>query len=240
VVPVSFQLTFLNAVGNTNAAYSGIGLTLLWDGNTSKGEIYGILVIVGTGIGCTFQPTLVALQAHSPVAKRAVVISIRNFFRCTGGAVGLAISAAILQAVLKKNLPSEYQYLTHSSYALPDQDSIPAADWDSIVNAYVKASHSVFIFQVPLVGICLLACVFIRDKGLRKPEDVKKEDAKEKEGVLKDVTASQATTQVDLETTEHEDDNHYDLENQLEKVEKEEQKNDKTEKASVLAQATSQ
>lgn len=227
-MPVSFRLTFSKQVCKTDFAYSGIGLTLLWDGNTSKGEIYGILVLVGTGIGCTFQPTLVALQAHSPVAKRAVVISIRNFFRCTGGAVGLAISAAILQAVLKKNLPGEYQYLTHSSYALPDKSSIPAADWESIVNAYVKASHSVFVFQVPLVGICVLACVFIRDKGLRKPEDIKKDDAKEK-----DITASQATTQVDLEATEHEDDNQHDLENQLERVEKEEQKNDKTEQAST-------
>lgn len=208
-------------------------MTLRWDGNTSKGEIYGILVLVGTGIGCTFQPTLVALQAHSPVAKRAVVISIRNFFRCTGGAVGLAISAAILQAVLKKNLPSEYHYLTHSTYALPDRSSIPVADWDSILNAYVKASHSVFIFQVPLIGICILACVFIRDKGLRRPEDIKKENAKDKEGEQKDVTASQATTQVDLETAEYEDDNLNDLENQLEKVEKEVQKSDKSEQAST-------
>lgn len=167
------------------------------------------------------------------MAKRAVVISIRNFFRCTGGAVGLAISAAILQAVLKKNLPSEYHYLTHSTYALPDRSSIPVADWDSILNAYVKASHSVFIFQVPLIGICILACVFIRDKGLRRPEDIKKENAKDKEGEQKDVTASQATTQVDLETAEYEDDNLNDLENQLEKVEKEVQKSDKSEQAST-------
>lgn len=208
----------------------GIGLTQRWDGNTTKGEIYGMLALIGTGIGSIFQPIVVALQAHSPVAKRAVVISLRNFFRCTGGAAGLAISAAILQAVLRKNLPSEYQYLTHSTYALPDQSSIPAADWDSIENAYLKASHSVFTFQLPLVGVCVLTCVFIRDKGLKKPEDVKEEDAKEKEGV------SQATTQVDYDMTEQEDDNQHDLENQLDNVEKEGRKNDKPEQASTEGQ----
>lgn len=197
-------------------------MTLLWDGNTSKGEIYGILILIGTGVGCTFQPTLVALQAHSPVAKRAVVISIRNFFRCTGGAIGLAISAAILQAVLRKNLPSDYQYLTHSSYALPDRNHIPEADWESIVRAYVKASHSVFLFQAPLVGLCVLACVFIRDKGLRKPEDKKTEDVQEPPSEHGHVVSSQATTQVghdagEDDDDEEEEDNRHDLESQFEK-----------------------
>ncbi|OKL60999.1 hypothetical protein UA08_03671 [Talaromyces atroroseus] len=184
----------------------GIGLTLLWDGSTPKSQLYGTLVLVGAGIGCTFQPTLVALQAHTPTSQRAVVISIRNFFRCTGGAVGLAISAAILQSVLKANLPAGYEYLTRTTYALPDQGSIPAADWDAIVQAYIKASHTVFIFQVPLVGACVLGCFFIRDKGLQKQEDSSKNN--NKEGVKKeqgqgqvqtDATESQATTQIDTD-----------------------------------------
>jgi hypothetical protein len=184
---------------------SGIGLTLLWDGSTPKSQIYGTLILVGTGIGCTFQPTLVALQAHTPTSQRAVTISMRNFFRCTGGAVGLAISAAILQSVLKENLPAGYQYLTKTTYALPDQGSIPTADWDAIVEAYVKASHTVFLFQVPLVGACVLGCLFIRDKGLQKQEDGNKgskEDVKkEEEQVMahKDGTESQATTQIDVD-----------------------------------------
>ncbi|KAH8695983.1 putative MFS transporter [Talaromyces proteolyticus] len=172
----------------------GSGLTLMFDDSTSKGVICGVLVVVGGGIGCTFQPTLVAMQAHTTMAKRAVVISVRNFFRCGGGAVGLAVSAAILQAVLKRNLPAGYEYLAHSTYATPDRSSVPAADWDAIVNAYVKASHAVFIFQVPLVGLCLLCCVFIRDKGLNKPEE--KNTQKE---TPKAATESTATTQVDVE-----------------------------------------
>jgi hypothetical protein len=45
------------------------------------------------------------------------------------------------------------------------------AQWTSILLAYTKASHAVFILQVPLIGVCFLACVFIRDRGLERPKE---------------------------------------------------------------------
>lgn len=183
---------------------------------------------MGTGIGCTFQPTLVALQAHTPMSKRAVVISVRNFFRCTGGAVGLAISAAILQSVLKSNLPPGYEYLVHSTYALPARDTIPEADWMGIVDAYVKASHTVFIFQVPLVGVCLLGCFFIRDKGLNKPAEKVRGDVKTEEQGQKDGNESQATIQAGTETPKEIETNDRDIEKQ---VNEEEDKGDEAAEA---------
>jgi hypothetical protein len=88
-----------------------------------------------------------------------------------GGACGLAISAAILQATLRSNLPSEFSYLTESSYSLPSRTTLTDAQWTSILLAYTKASHAVFILQVPLIGVCFLACVFIRDRGLERPKE---------------------------------------------------------------------
>lgn len=88
-----------------------------------------------------------------------------------GGACGLAISAAILQATLRSNLPSEFSYLTQSSYSLPSRSTLTDAQWNSILLAYTKASHAVFILQVPLIGVCFLACVFIRDRGLERPKE---------------------------------------------------------------------
>jgi hypothetical protein len=43
-----------------------------------------IVAITGIGIGWTFQPTLIAFQAHCTKSHRAVVISNRNFFLWTG------------------------------------------------------------------------------------------------------------------------------------------------------------
>lgn len=156
--------------------------------------ICGVLILVGIGVGFTFQPTLVALQAHTTDAKRAVVISDRNFFRCGGGAFGLAVSAAILQAVLKSNLPANFRHIADSTYAIPDRSTVSPADWDIIVKAYVKASHAVFIFQVPVIGLCLFGCLLIQDRGLEKPRERDEQE---------NTTDSTADTEVDLEVQEN-------------------------------------
>lgn len=81
------------------------------------------------------------------------------------------MSAALLQGVLRSNLPEAYKSLSHSTYTLPSKDGISNADWESIMDAYVAASRAVFILQVPLIGACLLLCAFVRDRGLERPKD---------------------------------------------------------------------
>ncbi|KAL4792436.1 major facilitator superfamily domain-containing protein [Aspergillus venezuelensis] len=149
----------------------GAGLTLLFNTTTHPAAIAVIVAITGLGVGCTFQPTLVAFQAHCTKRHRAVVISDRNFFRCLGGACGLAISGAVLQATLRSHLPSGYEYISDSTYSMPSRGSVPADVWSGIVNAYTQASHSVFILQVPLIGCAFLACLLIKDHGLERPRD---------------------------------------------------------------------
>ncbi|OTB08457.1 hypothetical protein M426DRAFT_71231 [Hypoxylon sp. CI-4A] len=146
----------------------GSSLMLLYTRDSSPGVIVSPMIIVGMGVGLVFQPTLVALQSHVPKSRRAVIISNRNFFRCAGGACGLAVSAAVLQAALRANLPPEYKYLTANTYALP---KVQGPDFEVVLDAYMAASRAVFILQIPLIGLCLLGCVFVKDRGLESPED---------------------------------------------------------------------
>ncbi|KAG9258882.1 major facilitator superfamily domain-containing protein [Emericellopsis atlantica] len=146
----------------------GLGLTLIYTRSTPIGIIIIPFIVIGFGAGCIFQPTLIALQAHSPKARRAVIISNRNFYRCAGGACGLAISAAVMQARLRSALPEQYAYIAHSTYSLPNfSGNVPT----EVLDAYMAASHAVFTLQVPLVGICLLGMLFIRDRGLEYKGD---------------------------------------------------------------------
>lgn len=165
----------INYHTNTEVPSSGAGLCLTFDRNTSPGAIIGPLMVIGVGVGCIFQPTLVALQAHSPKSRRAVIISNRNFFRCCGGAVGLAISAAILQAALRSKLPAEYAYLADSTYALPT-DLEPGPSAERVYDAYMHASHSVFLMQVPMIGVSLIGCLFIKDQGLEGREETSRSE----------------------------------------------------------------
>ncbi|KAI0095711.1 major facilitator superfamily domain-containing protein [Nemania sp. FL0031] len=146
----------------------GAGLMLLYRRDSSMGVIIAPLIIMGIGIGCFFQPTLTALQSHATKSRRAVIISSRNFFRCAGGSVGLTISAAILQAVLRKSLPTAYQHFTNSAYSLPE---VEGPDAGPVLDAYMAGSRAVFILQVSLAGLSLLGCVFITDHGLLPLEE---------------------------------------------------------------------
>ncbi|KAL1849173.1 hypothetical protein Daus18300_013329 [Diaporthe australafricana] len=128
-------------------------------------------IIIGVGVGNVFQPCLIALQAHSPKALRAVVISNRNFLRALGGAVGLACSSQLLQSSLRRALPAELRPLVVSSYKLPSIDSLSPTQASQVEAAYAQASHDVFISMVPIMGLCLVICVFIKDRGLSTKEE---------------------------------------------------------------------
>jgi hypothetical protein len=82
----------------------------------------------------------------------------------------LAVSAAVLQAALKSRLPPALEYLADSTYALPPNLE-PGPESEVVLDAYMFASHSVFILQVPLIGLCLLGCVLIKDLGLQQTDD---------------------------------------------------------------------
>jgi MFS family permease len=165
-------------VGFTIIAAS-TGLTVLFNRTIPVYAIIIVLAVMGVGNGCVFQPTIIALQAHSPKSHRAIVISIRNFLRCLGGAIGLAVSAAILQSTLRASLPDRFQNLAHSVYSKPDYSKYSAEDTDIILGAYEKASRAVFIFYAPVAVICFLCCFFVRDRGLQRAEEVETNNEKE-------------------------------------------------------------
>ena len=184
----------------------GVSLTTLFDENISVPKIIGILVILGYGNGNVFQPTIIALQAHAKKSQRAVVISIRNFIRALGGAILLAVSAAVLQNVLKASLPSEFKYLAASPYVKPDYENFNPQDAAAIKAAYARASRAVFILLSPLSGICVITCAFVRDRGLIRPEEKeaieirkREEETKRNEQARDENTASGYGAEKDIE-----------------------------------------
>jgi MFS family permease len=155
----------------------GAGLILLFNRTTPKWELVVFLVIEGAGVGNVFQPTLVAAQAHSLKRDRAVVIGVRNFLRALGGSVGLALSSAVFSNVLKRRLnslstplPGNFkEQILASILRVPDLSVLTSAEKNEVLDAYMSGSKAVFIVWVPIMGICLLLCFWIKDKGLSRP-----------------------------------------------------------------------
>ncbi|KAL3421986.1 hypothetical protein PVAG01_06142 [Phlyctema vagabunda] len=177
----------------------GAGLILLFNRTTPKWQIVVFLIIEGAGVGNVFQPTLVAAQAHSRKSDRAVVISVRNFLRALGGSIGLALSSAVFSNVLSKRLDSLSSPLpgTFKSEILasilrvPDTSSLTTVEREGVLDAYMSASTAVFTFWVPIMGVCLLLCILIKDRGLRRAEE------KEKDAVAEMSSSAVTTAGVD-------------------------------------------
>jgi len=53
----------------------------------------------------------------------------------------------------------------------PDLSNVTEAIKESVLNGYMAASRAVFVVWVPLIGVCLLLCFLIKDKGLQRPEE---------------------------------------------------------------------
>jgi hypothetical protein len=136
------------------------------------GVIIIALIILGSGVGNVFQPCLIAIQAHSPKDLRAVVISNRNFFRALGGAIGLACSSLVQQTTLRRSLPENLKYFAQDSYSLPGLSSLGAEEQQQVRSAYANASHIVFVSMAPIMGLCLILCLLIKDQGLQRKEEI--------------------------------------------------------------------
>ncbi|TEY40636.1 hypothetical protein BOTCAL_0430g00010 [Botryotinia calthae] len=128
----------------------------------------------GLGTGCCFQPSLVALLAHSRRADRAVLNSLRNFLRSVGGTLGLTLASLILNNVLKARLKgvvssSLADTITTSINQL-DSLGLSAAQRSAVLDDYMASVRTVFILYAPLIGACALAALFVKDNGLEEKD----------------------------------------------------------------------
>ncbi|KAK9459387.1 major facilitator superfamily domain-containing protein [Lipomyces oligophaga] len=148
----------------------------IFNDHTRSGFLAIPLIIQSIGIAFTFQPSLIALQANSSKANRAVIISVRNVVRSMGAAVGLAIASALLSNVLLGNIPDDVpdytkRQMAESVYAVPDLSGLSASQVRSVRKAYATAHRAIFAYMVPMMAISLLLCVFVKETGLERKEE---------------------------------------------------------------------
>ncbi|EGP90116.1 unnamed protein product [Zymoseptoria tritici ST99CH_3D1] len=203
---VSFFSRYLEVIYSGFAIWTlGGGLLIMADRTVSLGLVSLYLAIIGIGTGFVFQPTLVALQAQCPKAQRAVVTSNRNFIRSAGGAVGLAVSSAILSNVLKGSLPERLQSVANSVFVAPDLANYPMIDADAIADAYANASRAVFIFCVPLAGVAFLLSALIKDRGLVRQEEKESPVATQIASRTSDVEKGELRRSDDIQASQNRD-----------------------------------
>lgn len=155
----------------------GTCLLILWNTSSNKGSTVIPLVFVGMGVGCTFQPTLVAAQAQSYRKDRAIVISTRNVLRSLGGAVGLAIANTILSNTYVKGLSSnelvsanftadQITYLKTQIFSADLLSQFNSEQVHILRTLYMSGLRNIIYFWIGSICYCLFSTISVRDNGL--------------------------------------------------------------------------
>jgi EmrB/QacA subfamily drug resistance transporter len=127
--------------------------TLAWSAQTGGGVAMGeaILVVLGLGIGVSFPNLTTAIQNVVERADLGAATATSAFFRSLGGAVGVALSGAILTARLQTLMPAGMANLSMTG-------PMPAADHAMVVLAYRHALSTTFLAGGVIAAI---ACIVV-------------------------------------------------------------------------------
>jgi MFS family permease len=156
-------------------------------------EVVGDLVLVGAGLGATFPLYINASQAAVARQYLGVVSSQIQFWRNIGGTIGVAIFGAVLSHDLPKKIQENIAALNLPSAIVSSlsTSTSPQAIFDPAKIAALRASvppalqpvidqiliairaalastiHEVFLYATVIVGVAVVASVFLREVPIR-------------------------------------------------------------------------
>jgi EmrB/QacA subfamily drug resistance transporter len=140
----------------------GMFLLSLLRESTSPAVVSVYAAIIGIGIGCTVQPTVLVAQNEAEPRNMGVTTSTVAFFRSLGGAFGVAIFGTIFASRLAG------QHLGASVRLTPAQvRRLSRADHAQFVQGFVHALHVVFLVGAGIAVVPLLLCLLLKEKPLR-------------------------------------------------------------------------
>jgi hypothetical protein len=146
-----------------------VGLVTLFDEYTAWSQIYGTTVIGGAGLGCMFSSAIIALQASSEPRDVAVVTGLGNFSRILGGALGVAVSSAILNSSLAQDLPPlvpaevAQNVLASSEYV---RHGCPAEYVEVVIACYINALRLIWYIMTGMCGFGFCLSLLLKSKPI--------------------------------------------------------------------------
>ncbi|KAH8918974.1 MFS general substrate transporter [Atractiella rhizophila] len=158
------------------------GLLATIEENTKDSKVMGFLFLAAVGPGCIFFTSLTGLQASVDRKDMAVVTSVRSFLRFLGGTLGLAISSALINNVIRQeaqsiDLPDEVlQIVLDDPTAIRSSLSriLSPEDQKVLIHAYALGFRTVFLV---CAGLCTLG--FIVSATLIQHHELERGDEKE-------------------------------------------------------------
>ncbi|KAL5523988.1 hypothetical protein ACEPAG_8161 [Sanghuangporus baumii] len=161
----------------------GLGLLIMLEDDTSiaKQEIW--LLVTGLGVGCLFQPPLIALQAAMPLKDMATSTAAFVLLRTLGGTVGISVGDTIFQSELTDRLANVPGFSSSTSSGITDYTSIQRIQPDSlrhqVTHAFTRSLATIYIVMTPLAFVGLLSVLLLREYSLKRTVEREAKQGKE-------------------------------------------------------------
>lgn len=174
IVKVTGKYYWLNILAQIFAILS-TALLLLLNASSPSWYPFVFLGISGAGFGTSWVTVLMASLSSTTDTQQASVQSVGYFFRFTGMALGMAVSTAAFQKVLKDSLWSSFGNEAGNESLLNTLlrdfnavQSLVFAEKQKAQEDYMKALHVVFYITMAEAVIAAIASLFLKENGLRK------------------------------------------------------------------------
>jgi len=131
-------------------SFATLAVSALTGGGVATGEV--TLIVLGLGIGVTFPNLTTAIQNAVDRADLGAATAMSAFFRSLGGAIGVALSGAILTARLHTLMPA--------GIGGEGLDHMPATADAAVVFAYRHALATTFLAGAAVAAVaCLIVAL---------------------------------------------------------------------------------
>lgn len=130
---------------------------------TAVGWIEAVLVAMGLGIGFVMPNLTTAIQNAVAWRDLGAATSASAFLRSLGGALGVALSGAILVAQLRRAPHAA----TENMQALDRIAHLPPAEHAALVGLYAHALASTFLVGAAIAGCAFILILFLPERPLR-------------------------------------------------------------------------
>ncbi|MFJ3231721.1 MDR family MFS transporter [Streptomyces sp. NPDC086787] len=159
----------------------GLYLLSLMDTDTSRFTSGLYMAVLGLGMGCLMQVTMLVAQNSVEMKDMGVASSSATLFRTLGASFGVAIMGALfnhrVQDVMAERAGAGGAKVTEQSAQLDAAHlaKLPAAIRDAYQHAVSAGTHSAFLLGAVIAVAVLIASLFVKEVPLRgggqKPSD---------------------------------------------------------------------
>ncbi|MFE9682579.1 MDR family MFS transporter [Streptomyces sp. NPDC006285] len=151
----------------------GLYLLSLMDTDTSRLTSGVYMAVVGAGMGCLMQITMLVSQNSVEMKDMGVASSSTTLFRTLGSSFGVAIMGALfnnrVQDVMSERAGALGSKVTEQSAQLDAASlaKLPVAAREAYQHAVASGTHSAFLLGAAVAVVALVTAVFVKEVPLR-------------------------------------------------------------------------